>query len=58
MAIYYFDLRDGEELIVDDEGMELRDMRAVHEEGRPINDGRGSRCSSEPVCRLARPNFN
>ena len=32
MAIYYFDLRDGEELIVDDEGMELRDMRAVQEE--------------------------
>ena len=32
MALYYFDLRDGEELIVDDEGMELRDMRAVQEE--------------------------
>jgi hypothetical protein len=34
MTIYYFDLRDGEELIVivDEEGMELRDMRAVQEE--------------------------
>jgi hypothetical protein len=32
MAHYYFDLRDGEELVVDEEGMELRNMRAVQDE--------------------------
>ena len=32
MAIYYFDLRDGEELALDEEGLELRNMRAVQEE--------------------------
>lgn len=32
MARYYFDLRDGDELIVDEEGLELRDTRAVQRE--------------------------
>lgn len=32
MALYYFDLRDGDELVPDEEGMELRDMRAVQNE--------------------------
>jgi hypothetical protein len=32
MALYYFDLRDGEELALDEEGLELRTMRAVQEE--------------------------
>jgi hypothetical protein len=32
LAIYYFDLRDGEELALDEEGLELRNMRAVQEE--------------------------
>jgi hypothetical protein len=32
MALYYFDLRDGEELALDEEGLELRNMRAVQEE--------------------------
>ncbi|KRR26446.1 hypothetical protein CQ14_02840 [Bradyrhizobium lablabi] len=32
MALYYFDLRDGDVLAVDEEGMELRDMQAVQEE--------------------------
>ena len=32
MARYFFDLRDGEELVVDEEGMELRDMRAAQGE--------------------------
>ncbi len=32
MALYFFDLRDGEEFVVDEEGMELRDMRAAQGE--------------------------
>ena len=32
MAVYYFDLRDGETLAVDEEGLELRNMGAVREE--------------------------
>ena len=32
MPRYYFDLRDGEELVADEEGMELRDIEAVQEE--------------------------
>lgn len=32
MAIYYFDLREGDALAVDEEGLELCDMRAVREE--------------------------
>ena len=32
MTLYYFDLRDGEELALDEEGLELRTMRAVQEE--------------------------
>ena len=32
MARYYFDLRDGDELIIDEEGLELRDTRAVQRE--------------------------
>ncbi|MCW2225737.1 hypothetical protein M2232_009269 [Bradyrhizobium japonicum] len=32
MAIYYFDLRDGHEIVSDEEGMELRDLVAVQEE--------------------------
>lgn len=32
MAHYFFDLRDGAELLPDEEGMELRNMEAVQEE--------------------------
>ena len=32
MPLYYFDLRDGEELALDEESLELRAMRAVQEE--------------------------
>ncbi|MCK1518350.1 hypothetical protein IVB22_38915 [Bradyrhizobium sp. 190] len=32
MAIYYFDVRDGDELVVDEEGMELRDIGAAQDE--------------------------
>jgi hypothetical protein len=32
MPRYYFDLRDGEDLAVDEEGMELRDIATVQEE--------------------------
>ncbi|MHC2801568.1 hypothetical protein ACVMII_001314 [Bradyrhizobium diazoefficiens] len=32
MAIYYFDLRDGDEIVPDEEGLELRDLLAVQEE--------------------------
>jgi hypothetical protein len=32
VAVYYFDLRDGETLAVDEEGLELRNMGAVREE--------------------------
>jgi hypothetical protein len=29
MAVYYFDLRDGDGLVVDKEGLELRDIDAA-----------------------------
>jgi hypothetical protein len=32
MALYYFDLHDGDEIVPDEEGMELRDLAAVQEE--------------------------
>jgi hypothetical protein len=32
MALYFFDLRDGAEFVVDEEGTELRNMRAVQDE--------------------------
>jgi hypothetical protein len=32
MAHYYFDLRDGDELVADEEGMELSNMETVQEE--------------------------
>jgi hypothetical protein len=32
MPRYYFDLRDGDDLAVDEEGMELRDIASVQEE--------------------------
>ena len=32
MALYFFDLRDDAEFVVDEQGTELRDMRAVQEE--------------------------
>jgi len=32
MALYYFDLRDGDELVADEEGMELSNLNAVQEE--------------------------
>jgi hypothetical protein len=37
MTRYYFDLRDGNELVIDEEGMELRDTQAAQEEaGRAL----------------------
>jgi Domain of unknown function (DUF6894) len=32
MALYFFDLRDEAETVVDEEGTELRDLRAVQDE--------------------------
>jgi hypothetical protein len=32
MTLYFFDLRDDAEFVVDEEGTELRDMRAVQDE--------------------------
>jgi hypothetical protein len=32
MALYFFDLRDEADFVVDEEGTELRDMRAVQNE--------------------------
>jgi hypothetical protein len=32
VALYFFDFRDGENLIVDEEGLDLRDMIAVQRE--------------------------
>jgi hypothetical protein len=32
MALYFFDLRDDAEFVVDEQGMELRDMRAAQDE--------------------------
>lgn len=32
MALYYFDLRDGDVIVSDEEGLELRDLLAVQEE--------------------------
>jgi hypothetical protein len=39
MQRYYFDLRDGDGLTVDDEGMELQDLQTVQEEAaRSLGD--------------------
>ncbi|WP_128925600.1 DUF6894 family protein [Bradyrhizobium guangxiense] len=32
MPLYFFDFRDGEDLILDEEGLDLRDMMAVQRE--------------------------
>jgi len=32
MTLYFFDLRDDAEFVVDEDGTELRDMRAVQDE--------------------------
>ena len=32
MPRYFFDLRDGDDIAVDEEGLELKDIRAVQEE--------------------------
>ena len=55
MAIYHFDLREGEELIVDDEGVELHDMEAVQEEAaRSMMDAARDAVLSQPAASLAR----
>jgi hypothetical protein len=41
MPHYFFDLRDGNDLAADDEGMELRDIQAVQEEAA-CPDGHGA----------------
>jgi hypothetical protein len=39
MTIYYFDFRDGSELVIDEEGIELRDVLAAQvEAGRAVAD--------------------
>ena len=66
MALYYFDLRDGEELALDEESLELRAMRAVQEEAaralrfRLRRDALGRRAKPKPTdgnrgARRARP---
>jgi hypothetical protein len=32
MAVYYFDIRDGDAFVVDEEGMDLRDVQAAQNE--------------------------
>lgn len=55
MALYYFDLRDGEELAVDDEGMDLRDMQAVQEvAARSMMDAARDAVLSQSAGSLAR----
>ena len=56
MARYYFDMREGDQIAPDEEGMELRTMEAVQEEAartladmardaiRGRSDGRDTRC--------------
>jgi hypothetical protein len=39
MALYFFDLRDDAEFVVDEEGTELRDMRAVQDEAARAPSG-------------------
>ena len=36
-AHYYFDLRDKDELIIDEEGLELRDAKAVQKEAARLS---------------------
>jgi hypothetical protein len=36
VALYYFDFRDGDELVIDEAGVALRNMRAVQEELRAL----------------------
>jgi hypothetical protein len=45
---YFFDVRDGDKLIIDEEGMELRDLKAVKEEAarsleEMVREERGNR---------------
>ena len=53
MARYYFDLRDGDELAVDDEGFELPDLEAVQREAvRSLGDLTRD-AAGESICDLA-----
>jgi hypothetical protein len=40
MSRYYFDIRDGEELIVDDEGTDMSDLEAVQVEAALVEMAR------------------
>jgi hypothetical protein len=40
MAVYYFDLREGGAFVVDEEGMELRDVEAAQAEAARDPPGR------------------
>ncbi|MFK4726616.1 hypothetical protein ABIE89_007716 [Bradyrhizobium niftali] len=55
MAIYYFDLRDGDEIVPDEEGLELQDLLAVQEEAaRALASLSWAPCETSKACKAAR----
>ena len=54
MKRYFFDIRDGDNLAVDEEGMELRDVEAAQEEAaRSLADMTRDRIRSKPRWHVA-----
>jgi hypothetical protein len=49
MAVYFFDLRDDAEFVVDEDGTEQRDMRAVQDETARALSGLADPMRSEGV---------
>jgi hypothetical protein len=47
MQRYFFDLRDDDGLIVDEEGLELKNLHIVQEGSCTLNIGHGSRCAPQ-----------
>jgi hypothetical protein len=55
MARYYFDMREGDQIAPDEEGMELRTMEAVQEEAaRTLADMAEMPCEAAPTDRDTR----
>jgi hypothetical protein len=54
MKRYYFDIRDGDKLVADEEGMELPDVEAAQEEAaRTLADLVRDQARGRPSCHMA-----
>jgi hypothetical protein len=54
MKRYYFDIRDGDKLVADEEGMELPDVEAAQEEAaRSLADLARDQARGQPSCHMA-----